>query len=387
MPKFEDTKLLKHPTVERAFNVMLTFFEGGNAEGEAWAKQAVRAGEVITANAKTPDPDAIAASILMNGMIIPYEAEAFELSVSPKAAEYLKKFYDLDLDDPKFTTAAEEQVLLAQSIVGLEGVQKEIDKGIDHIIEFRNVQQILDANDRALQAIARNAKEKDMLQAAQAQLVAAQQSLADIVTARTDALAFENTGLPDNPVVRSTYEEMKKWALDGDPLGGYALTNAGIARVLVETNATTDPEVISAALLNQYTVMKPAHKKPEAFSPRIGELYEQTSPWADLRGEPDKTTPKTPEAQTITSATLLYFIESNIKDMPAAMKAGEHVAEARLEFLEDMKAKVEEAAKLETQPGLKARMEKAVKSAETLINAPESVKIRKPGSPKREPGW
>ena len=387
MPKFEDTKLLKHPTVERAFNVMLTFFDSSDEAGEDWAKKAVRAGEIITASAKTPDPDAIAASILMDGMIIPYEAEQFELSVSPKAAQYLKKFYNLDLDDPKFTTAAEEQVLLAHSILGLEGVQNEIDKGIDHIIEFRNVQQILDANDRALQAIARNAKEKDMLQAAQAQLVTAQQSLADIVTKRTDALAFENTGLPDNPVVRSTYEEMKKWALDGDPLGGYALTNAGIARVLVETGASSDPEVISAALLNQYSVLKPGHKKPEEFSPRIGELYEQTSPWADLRGEPDKTTPKTPEAQTITSATLLYFIEGSIEDMPAAMKAGEHVAEARLESLEDMKTKVEEAAKLETQAGLKTRMEKALKAAETLINAPESVKIRKPGSPKRDLGW
>lgn len=379
MLKFEDTKLLRHPTVEKAYNVMRTFFK----DGDDFALAAIRAGEIISAQAKNPDPDAIAASVLMNGMVIAYEPGQFEASVSPGAAEYLRKLYLLDIDNPKFTTAGEQQILLAQSMIGLEGVQEKIDSGeVNHLIEYRNVQQVLDANERALAAIARKATEKDMLAAAQTQLAAAQQSLLDIATESEKAIAFENAGLPDHPTVRAVYEDMKTWALDGDPLGGYTRTNAAIARVIVETGASSDPEVISAALLNQYSTIRKGHKKPSDFSPRIGELWEETSPWADLGGKRADTTPKAPEARTITNAAILHFLESALKADAAYFAKHKTIYPEALEQLEDLKKKIDTAAASEPHDALRARMEKAAQAADAFMNAPEAVKIRKPGSPR-----
>jgi hypothetical protein len=387
MLEFKDTKLLKHPTVERAYNVMRTFF----TDGDDFAQEAIRAGELISQHAKTPDPDAIAASVLMNGMIVSLEPEQFETTVSPGAAKYLKKFYDLDLDNPKFTSAGEEQVLLAQSMAGLEGAQREIDGGkINHVIEFRNMQQILDANERALKAIARKSAEPEMLAAAEAQLAAAQQSLADVAAKKQKESEFENTGLPDHPVIRAVYKEMRDWDLDGSPVGGYARTNAAIARVIVDTGASADPEVISAALLNQYSNTRPGHKKPEDFSARIGDLYRQTSPWADLGGKKGDTTPKDPEAQTIANAALTYFLEEqtlHYRDYAASAQFDKHTGAVRLESLENLRNRAEKGAALETHSGLKTRMEKAVQDADALMNAPGQTAVRKPGSPRIDPGW
>lgn len=387
MSKFEETKLLRHPTVERAYNVMRTFFEGG----DDWAKQAVRAGEAITASAKNPDPDAIAASVLMNGMIVSYEPEQFETSVSPKAAEYLKKFYELDLEKPKFSTAGEQQALLGQSIVGLEDLAAEIKSGsVQHFIEYRNAKQLLDANDRALQALARKTTEKEMLAVAQTKYVEAHQALDDVVTRHQTQLAFEKTGLPGHPVVRAVYEEMKAWALDGDPLGGYARTNADIAKVLVETNATQDPEVIAAALLNQYSVLR-GSKNPSEFSPRIGDLYKQSSPWARFGKEDGEAAPKTEEALTIRHAAAVHFLERMVEGYKDYAQHKDRFEPAHaaitLENIEDMKDKAAAAAQEQSHPGLKARLEKAVQAADALMNAPENTRIRKPGSPKIDRGW
>ncbi|HYD17308.1 MAG TPA: hypothetical protein VEF76_02375 [Patescibacteria group bacterium] len=376
--KFEDTKLLRHPTVEKAYNVMRTFF----TDGDDWAREAVRAGEIITANAKNPDPDAIAASVLMNGMVIPYEAEQFEQSVSPRAADYLKKFYALDLENPKFSTAGEQQVLLATSVIGLEAIQAKIAAGeVAHVIEYRNVSRVIDMNERSLAEIARDGTtEPEMLQAAQTALASAQNALANVVAQRVNELKFENTGLPDHPTIRGVYEEMKAWAFDGDPLGGYAQTNAAIARVVAES-VTSDPEVIGAALLNQYSTLRPGHKKPEDFGPRIGELWQQTSPWARLGPDGADNAPTTPEAVNLRAAAGLYFLESQIESMKTYPPEGEHDAR-RLEQLEDQRNKIASAANLQDKGPLKTRLENAVAAADLLMKKPENLKIRKPGSPR-----
>jgi hypothetical protein len=381
--KFEDTKLLRHPLVEKAYAVMRTFFK----DGDDWAREAVKAGEVISTTAKTPDPVAVAASVLLNGMVIPLDPKQFEKSVSPEVARCLERLDAIDIDSPKFSTVAEQQVLLAQSIIGLDMAQAEIASGsIRHIIEFRNLQQVLDANERALKSIAASATEKDMLAAAETKLAAAQTALADIVTARHKEIAFEASGLPDHPTIKKVYNEMKTWALDGDPLGGYTLTNAGIARVLVETGASSDPEVISAALLNQYSLIKPGHKKPADFSPRIGELWEQTSPWADIASKkPHDTTPQTPDALAITHAALTHFLEGQLKgyiDYRKDKSFDPATAEDALEQLEKLKDKVAKAAALEGHEGLRTRMEKAVLITAAVMHAPENTSIRKPSGPK-----
>lgn len=382
--KFEDTSLLRHPTVEKAYTVMRTFF----TDGDDYAREAVRVGEIITANAKNPDPDAIAASVLMNGMVIPYEAEQFEQSVSPRAADYLKKFYALDLENPKFSTAGEQQVLLATSVIGMEAVQAKIAAGeVAHIIEYRNVSRVIDMNERSLAEIARDGTtEPEMLQAAQTALAATQSALANVVAQRVNELKFENTGLPDHPTIRSVYEDMKSWAFDGDALGGYAQTNAAIAKVVADS-VSSDPEVIAAALLNQYSTLHEGHKKPDAFGSRIAELWEQSSPWARMSAEDDAKQPKTPEALSIRQAARLYFLEEQLAwlNSPKAQQYGVQVE--TLEDLEDSRDIIAQAAAAQDNPVFKARLEKAVAGADALIHKPENVKIRKPGAPKVDSGW
>ena len=38
-------------------------------------------------------------------------------------------------------------------------------------------------------------------------------------------------------MIRTVYEEMKAWAFDGDALGGYAQTNAAIAKVVADPDS------------------------------------------------------------------------------------------------------------------------------------------------------
>jgi hypothetical protein len=385
---FEDTKLLRHPTVEKAYNEMRKFF----SDGDDFAREAVRAGELMTAHCKTPDPDAIAAAVLLDGMVIRYQASSFAASVSPRAAEIMQNIYDFDVDAPVFQSAAEQQIVLAHSILGLDQIYGKIKGGnVNHTIEYNNVKRALDANERSLLKIIDKTGEGDMAAVAVEKLLVTKSALDDLVRRAQAEMAFEKTGLPDHPVVRGVYEHMKDWDLDGHPIGGYAKTNAAIARVVFETGASSDPEVISAALLNQYSTMKEGHKKPAEFSERIGDLYAESSPWASLGTGGKRQPPKTPGGKIICDAALVHFLECEVTGYKEYAKDTERFEEpsaARLlENLEDLKDRVETAAALQDHPGMKSRMEKAVAAANQLMNEPVNTSIRKPGSPKMDPGW
>ncbi|TAL28741.1 MAG: hypothetical protein EPN97_14175 [Alphaproteobacteria bacterium] len=385
---FEDTKLLRHPTVEKAYYEMRKFF----SDGDDFAREAVRAGELMTTHCKTPDPDAIAAAVLLDGMVIRYQASSFAASVSPRAAEIVENIYDFDVDEPVFKSAAEQQIVLAHSILGLDQIYGEIKSGgVNHTIEYNNVKRALDANERSLLKIIDKTGEGDMAAVAVEKLLVTKSALDDLVRRAQADIVFEKTGLPDHPVVRGVYESMKAWDLDGHPIGGYAKTNAAIARVVVETGASSDPEVISAALLNQYSTMKEGHKKPSDFSERIGELYEESSPWASMGKGGKRQPPKTPEGKIICDAALVHFLERQVAGYKEYAKDKERFDEdsaARLlEAIEGLKDRVETAAALQDHPGLKTRMDKAVAVAGLLMNEPANTAIRKPGSPKMDPGW
>lgn len=379
MLKFEDTRLMRHPTVERAYNVMRTFFEGG----DDFALKAVGAGEIISAYAKNPDPDAIAASILMDGMIVAYEASQFATSVSPKASEYLEKFYNLDLENPAFTTVGEQQVLLAHSIQGLEQVRANIESENP---DYRRIAQALDVNEKALLKIIHTTSETDMAQIALEKFVKAKQALNDLVKVKQAELDFDKTGLPNHPDVKAVYEHMKAWDLSGHPLGAYTQTNTGIAKVLVDTGATQDPDVIGAALLNQYHPASGGALEGK-FSDRLVELFKATSPWA-RDDEAAKDTRA--EVETIRSAALVYFVERQAEGYRKFADSEEFdtmQAAFALERIESLRDRLEAQAVKETAPALKARMEAAVKDCDSLMHAPENTAIRKPGSPQLDPGW
>ncbi|MEZ0226876.1 MAG: hypothetical protein ACAH83_20130 [Alphaproteobacteria bacterium] len=385
---FEDTKLLRHPTVEKAYNEMRKMF----SDGDDFAKEAVRAGELMTAHCKTPDPDAIAAAVLLDGMVIRYQASSFAASVSPRAAEIMQNIYDFDIDNPVFKSAAEQQIVLAHSVIGLDQIYGEIKSGnVNHTIEYNNVKRSLDANERSLLKVIEQTGEGDLAATAVEKLLVTKAALDDLVRKAQAENAFEKTGLPNHPLVRDVYEAMKDWDFDGHPVGGYAKTNAAIARVVVDTGASSDPEVISAALLNQYSMIRAGHRKPADFSERIGELYEESSPWASLGTGGKRQPPKTPEGKIICDAALVHFLERQVSGYKEYVQDkelfDEHSAARQLEDIEGLRDRVEASAALQDHPGLKSRLEGAVASASLLMNEPANTSIRKPGSPPIDPGW
>lgn len=374
MPGFEDTKLLRHPTVERAYDEMRKFF----LEGEDFAAQAVRAGEIITAAAKNPDPDAIAAAVLLDGMIVSYQASSFASSVSPRAAEIVQNMYDFDAENPSFAGVAEQQIVLAHSIIGLEGVHDMIRRdALYSTMDYENVKRTLATNEKCLLKAIEGMTESGMAAVAVEKLLITKSALDDLVRRRQAELAFEKSGLPDHPLVREVYESMKASNLAGHPLGGYTDTNAAIAKVIVDTGASSDPDVLCAALLNQYGA---GDKKPAAgFSPRIGALWAETSAWA--HGEKPASTP---EGRIIRHAAHIYFMDGMLE---ALQKPGQEISAYGLEHLEDMKKRLDSDIAEGANRALLPRLQAGSEAARRLMNKPENVEIRKPGSPRIDPGW
>ena len=391
----KETRLLQHPTVEKAYQVMRTFF-ADDKSGDAFAREAIRGGELISRFAAKPDPDAIAAAVLMDGMIIRYDAQQFAQSVSPKAADYLQKFYDLDIENPVFTTEAERQILLAASIKGLDHINGVIaapdfyDAENEMYQDYRRVKQILDANEVSLQKILPHTEETAMAEFALESFIRAKEALNEKVATAQAELAFENTGLPAHPFVRAVYEYMLADNLERHPMGGYVDTNRDIAKLLVETGATQDPEVIGAALLNQH-YCEDQSVLAEKFSPRLLELFQASSPWARM-GTEKETEALSADAQvwgkTITHAHHLNFLEGNITHYPLYKeRMEEHSLSRWLEDLESLHDKVKKGAAEESSPALQKRMEQAVHAAHWLMYVPENKAIRAPGSPKIDHGW
>lgn len=390
----KQTRLLQHPTVEKALNVMRTFFADDD-NGDAFARNAIKTAELMTEHAQKPDPDAIAACVLMNGMIIRYEAQQFAASVSQEAADYLEKFYNLDPDAPGTVTPAEQQVLLASSIQGLDDITRVItaddfyDAENGTYLDYRRVKQILDTNQKALDAILPQTSEQDMAALAMQKFTAAKDALDAKVKAAQAELTFEKTGLPDHPFVRDVYNYMLADNLQMHPMGGYVDTNTAIAKILVETGATQDPEVIGAALLNQHHAKEP-DILDRKFSPFMVALFKASSPWAHLGEEEQKNI--APEVTTLAAsikhAHHLHFLERSLAHYPLNKERmdGESLY-SWLEMLEMITDKVKKGAAEETHPALKSRMEQAAEGARWLMYVPENKAIRAPGTPRREPGW
>lgn len=390
----KETRLLQHPTVEKALEVMRTFF-ADDQNGDAFARHAIKTAELMTEHAQKPDPDAIAACVLMNGMMIRYEARQFAATVSSKAADYLEKFYALDPDQPGTLTPAEQQVLLASSIQGLEHIARVIadpdfydaQNGIYQ--DYRRIQEILDTNQKALDTLLPITSEQNMAALALEKFTAAQDALSAKVKEKQAALAFDKTGLPDHPFVRDVYDYMLADNLQMHPMGGYVETNTRIAKVLVETGATQDPEVIGAALLNQHYAKEP-DVLARKFSPFMVALFNASSPWARFGGTAEQETPS-PEVQRfasmITHAHHLCFLEESLAHYPLHKERMEqNTLYGWLEDLESMTEKVKKGAAEEPHAALKARMEQAVTGARWLMYVPENKAIRAPGTPKRDRG-
>ncbi len=355
---------------------MRGFFSGGND----FAKEAVRTGEILSKYAKNPDPDAIAACVLMDGMIIPYKPETFEQTVSVQAAEYMRSFHSMNIKKPVYRTEGERQIFLAHSIIGLEGIRKEItDK---KVYKYQDIKTKLDLNEINILAVIPDTLEQGLVHAALSSLLTARTALEYLVRTTQEALLFEKTGLPEHPVIRGAYELIRATEIKVDPLfTNRAELGLGIAKVLIETGLSSDPDVIGAAILNQYWAKKPG-VLTQKFSARLEGIYRESSPFVSTSQKKESSD----ESRIISVATRVYLLESlqldylEYKKVPADV-FDKYKAIRLLEDIESYSKSLENTAQSEPHAGLKARMEKAVAAANSLMRAPENRRIRKPGSP------
>jgi len=379
MLTFNDTKLLRHPTVERAFEAMRGLI---GMDDDVMALSAVAEGELVTQYAKHPDPDAVAAAVLLGGMVVKYKPESFAEYVSPKAAEYLERLLDFDPENPKAETRGEQQVLLAMSMRGLEQVRGAIAK---EDIDYPEISRALKNNESSLKKLIQNPLVPEMAEIALSRFIEARDALNARVAAKKSELAFENTGLPDHPLVKKVYTHMRDWNLKQHPMGGYCETNRDIAKTLIGAGVQ-DPEMIAAALLNQYSGKIDMAAK---FSPRVADLYAETSAWASLGSGAPKPQP-TPDGETIRHAARAYFLDRMLRgyqDYTGKKGFDKTEAALMLERIEDMRDRLSNGIPAEQSPEMRRQMQYLVSNADGLMNMPKNAKIRKPGSPKIDMGW
>jgi hypothetical protein len=405
--KFEDTQLLDHPTVRKAYEVMRSFY----ANDDAFAREAVKGGELISHYAKKPDPDAVAAAVLQGGMTIPYSPETFTESVGPGAVAILKAFKKLHVTKPVFNTEGERQFMLALNVGALERLREKI--LAKDIFKYKDTKKMLEANERTLEAAAKDMDDQQLADVARARLDVAHDALEDLRQTTLDKMKFEKSGLPEHPTVKKSYALIRADETKYDPL----FTNrtelgAGTAKMLFETGASTDPDVLGAAILNQYVLLKGHLKETEfladelevsaqrakglaelhkKFPARLVEIYLDTSPLG-LDVEERNKRPVTEEARLIEAAMYVYRLESTQQEYIRKKQLGnpgfDTYAEARqLELIEDFTQTVTRLSQKTGQPGLKSRMEKSVAAATAFMNEPSNVAVRKPGSPRMDYDW
>lgn len=407
--RFDDSQLLDHPTVRRAYTVMRGFF----SKGDDYARQAVKMGENITRLAAAPDPDAVAAAVLQGGMIIPYRAESFKDSVSEGAAKLLRNLRKLSTRNPQLPTEADRQFMLALCIEGLENIKDKVETG--EFWSYKDARKMVETNERTIAAAAAKGPEDALLLHAQEKLLQASEALENRARRLEAQASFESSGLPPHPTLKKAYALIATREKKRDRFAvGYRTLGLGIAKVLFETG-TTDPDMLGAAILNQHYLAagfkgkesdlfenqarwEQQHKEAtEAglakmraqFSERLIEIYRETSPFSDIR---EINPPVISEERAmISGATYVYLLEEAQKTYLEKQKARagdfkSYTGPLLLEQIEDYAKIVGRQAGVMADAGLKARMEQAVTSANALIHAPANVRLRKPGSPSLR-GW
>lgn len=398
---FEDTQLLDHPTVRAMFNAVR------KNSSKGWLAYAIAAAELISTHVDGADPEVVAAAIFL-----PLAQTA---RISPAAAAYAEESYR----DAAALSEPARQVALAHAIVELRDTQERIEER-NHYWGARTAQYDIDKYSKPLLRAAQGAKARKLAAAAQAQLAATQKALDDQIRALHATVTFEKSGLPDHPTLRKAFARIRAANIENDPLLlNFTQSGTAIARILHDTGASTDPDVLGAAILHAYSPVRKDFKAlsdfnnasladwnarynaekekglaamSKAFSPRLMAFYRETGSFVRPQDRPAS---MTKEAFLIDAAVYLEILESSMETYAAAKKKvprDTYGLARKLESLEDFTdyaaTMLDNLRKLNLAvPAFENRMQKSVAAARKLMNAPANVKIRAPGSPRQELGW
>lgn len=380
---FNDTKLINDDKVRAAFNYTNSIEMPLPMDGDDFMRAAVKAGEIISVAAKNPDPDVVAALVIMGGMVFRYQTNGLAADIGQNAVDYINLFIDSDLDDQSVIASMNEPMqlmLFANCLKGLSDTQNEIDAGG---WDYKKIKKELQGYGTTLDVLLPITSETALASMALEQYATANAALENLVRNRQSPFDFDKLGLPDHPLIRSVYEHVKAHELNDDhPYGQRFSLVINAAKALVDTGATQDPELIAAALMGQFYVRKPDDIEAQ-FTPRLRDLYLETSAFAAVSRLVAGQENPIPSAESILlkSNMRLALVEEMIASYKEYAEQNPSHLHQRLEMLEKQSDILADNSAQMPCRKLADRMQQAVIAAHNLIQQPENVRIRKPGSP------
>lgn len=365
---FTETKLLRHPTVEKAYALVTAHL------AEQAASQ-TQASEVYGELSDAPAADVAAALLFRNTAI--HDAKKVNPAVARLADVALREGYDGQ--DPLADNTAHADIALAVSIVMARDVEEEIIHSAFYV--FRSMQHRIGRLDARVAEAAAISSNPRLVSAAQEAIVAMQVSQTRrIDKARADSV-FEKSGLPAHPLIEKVYNAERYHDFQVKPHVMPLSFELAAARILVETLDKVEPEMLAAALLNQ--VFGPrAARIGYLYGARVAKLQNETAPQMD---GPSTENIIVKGAADIRAAFGIVALQSWMGD--CARVTPEH----REEVLCDIEEKAKQFRVLikagQLSPAMARRLETEAAAAEALVHAPQNTAIRKPGTPRPLIGW
>lgn len=378
--EFNDTKLLRHPTVERAYEELQILCEACGIPPKMenhMFRLAVRAGETISQQAMKPEPDAVAAGLLQGFMLeTDYSVQDCAQRVGVGVAQCLRVLSD-GTAMQAFQEPAIQQVILARAINLTQDWKENLAK--PHI-ELREIKEQLQSLRKTFDKFLEQATEAHLAINLEAELTSAEVLYKHRVHQRHTELDFDKSGLPDHPTIRQAYNLFKDDDLSRDPNGERVPFAASVAKIIVKTGASSDPDVIGAAILGDYNMPSVAdstypededafqdlHRQAkrqiaQIFSPRLSAIHADSQSFHAAEDADWK--PSTPEGRIVLAATRLARLESKLE----LYHQNPHEANGHSAAINYLKPTLAETMEMEGLPaGLMSRMKETLKKADGL---------------------
>ncbi len=372
---FEKTKLLRHPTVEKAYESVKAAVGLGHSD----VKVAVRAAEVYSTKADKPKAE-VAAALLFVCHAYPQVVDTLGPRVKSLTNFAIQMAGYHSVVQAKNGNVDQADIILAQLVVAAQEIEKEIKKSAFYMFDtmqsrIKRLNLMADfavraGGDAALAKAAQNAL--IMLDIAQSQRI-------DKV--RCDS-AFAKSGLPAHPLVEKVYEAERYHDFKVNPHVAPLSLEIEMVRILMAEVDHLEPAVIAATLLNQCFGPR-AERIEHLYGPRVAELHAASAPRLGLPAlDPDWVVKG---AADIRAAGMIVATHSWRDECQRTPK------KQREEVLCDIEAGARKLRALVTEGQLSPRMARRVETealaAEAVVHAPENTAMRKPGTPKPQRGW
>lgn len=237
---FQETKLPDHPVVRRAFDVLAR-------QNTCPMRQAIETAELLAVFADTPDPDAIAVLLYEIGIGWREKIENFSDEVSPRAAQYIEERQKFSVSDVPDRDECHCQIALAVICKVAREYEEQIASGkyYDHGL----LKASLHIQIRSLLPMANTCNEKRLVQKTFECWQSAYSLLMQKFEEAQETFSFANSGLPQDIFLQGIYEQYKTKTISSD-VKGFRLRRAiDAARILQETNVSTDSCLLAAAFV------------------------------------------------------------------------------------------------------------------------------------------